>query len=82
LVLDPVSLNPNGGGDRVSPNTTFDLNLTYDFRDGYVGDNEVSFTVRNLFDARPPYDSSTAGYNAGIASPVGRLIYVGLTSKL
>jgi hypothetical protein len=76
------ALNPSGGGDRVSPNTTFDLNLTYDFRDGYIGDDQFSLTFRNLFDKRPPYDSSTAGYNAVIASPVGRFITIGFTTKL
>lgn len=82
VILDPVTLNPSSGGDRVSPNTTFDVNLTYDFKDGYVGDNQFSVTVRNLFDKRPPYDSSAAGYNATIASPVGRMVFIGLTSKL
>ncbi len=76
------ALNPSSGGDRVSPNTTFDMNLTYDFQDGYVGNDQISLTIRNLFDKRPPYDSSAAGYNAGIASPVGRLITVGFTTKL
>jgi hypothetical protein len=76
------ALNPSGGGDRVSPNTTFDLNLTYDFKDGYIGDDQFSVTFRNLFDTRPPYDSSAAGYNATIASPVGRLVTIGFTSKL
>jgi iron complex outermembrane receptor protein len=76
------ALNPSGGGDRVSPNTTFDLNLTYDFRDGYIGDDQFSVTIRNLFDKRPPYDSSAAGYNATIASPVGRLITLGFITKL
>jgi iron complex outermembrane receptor protein len=75
------ALNPSGGGDRVSPNTTFDMHLTYDFEDGYVGNDQLSLTMRNMFDTRPPYDSSAAGYNATIASPVGRLITVGLTSK-
>ncbi|HEX3755561.1 MAG TPA: TonB-dependent receptor [Rhizomicrobium sp.] len=82
IKLDPVTLNPAGGGDRVSSNTTFDLNLTYEFNDGYVGNNELSLNIRNLFDTRPPYDASTSGYNAGIASPVGRLITVGFTSRL
>lgn len=76
------ALNPSGGGDRVSPNTTFDLNLTYDFKDGYIGDDQFSVTIRNLFDKRPPYDSSAAGYNATIASPVGRLVTIGFTTKL
>ncbi|MDB5734020.1 MAG: TonB-dependent receptor [Alphaproteobacteria bacterium] len=76
------ALNPSSGGDRVSPNTTFDMNLTYDFQDGYVGNDQLSLTIRNLFDKRPPYDSSAAGYNATIASPVGRLITVGFTTKL
>ena len=77
-----AALNPSAGGDRVSPNTTFDMNLTYDFQDGYVGNDQLSLTIRNLFDKRPPYDSSAAGYNAGIASPVGRLVTVGFTTKL
>jgi len=47
-----------------------------------VGDDQLSLTFRNLFDKRPPYDSSAAGYNAVIASPVGRLITIGFTSKL
>jgi iron complex outermembrane receptor protein len=81
-VILNTALNPSGGGDRVSPNTTFDLNLTYDFKDGYVGDDQFSVTIRNMFDERPPYDSSNAGYNAVIASPVGRMVTIGFTSKL
>jgi len=80
-VILNAALNPSSGGDRVSPNTTFDLNLTYDFVDGYVGNDEFSLSMRNMFDQRPPYDSSAAGYNATIASPVGRLVTVGLTTK-
>ena len=49
-VILNAALNPSGGGDRVSPNTTFDLNLTYDFEDGYVGMTQFSLTFRNLFD--------------------------------
>jgi outer membrane receptor protein involved in Fe transport len=82
VITDPVTLNPSGGGDKVSPNTTFDMNLTYDFDDGFVGSNQLSLNIRNLFDQRPPYYSSTYGYNSGISSPVGRLITVGLTSRL
>jgi iron complex outermembrane receptor protein len=81
-VILNAALNPSSGGDRVSPNTTFDLNLTYDFRDGYIGDDQFSVTIRNLFDKRPPYDSSAAGYNATIASPVGRMVTIGITTKL
>jgi iron complex outermembrane receptor protein len=75
------ALNPSAGGDRVSPNTTFDLNLTYDFADGYLGNEQISLNIKNLFDKQPPYDSSTFGYNSGIASPVGRLVTVGLSSR-
>jgi iron complex outermembrane receptor protein len=81
-VILNAALNPSGGGDRVSPNTTFDLNLTYDFMDGFVGNDQLSLTMKNMFDKRPPYDSSAAGYNATIASPVGRLITIGITTKL
>jgi iron complex outermembrane receptor protein len=81
-VILNAALNPSGGGDRVSPNTTFDMNLTYDFADGYVGNDQFSVTLRNMFDKRPPYDSSAAGYNATIASPIGRMITLGITTKL
>ena len=80
--LSQEVVSPGGGGDKVSPNTTFDMNLTYDFEDGFVGSNQLSLNIRNLFDQKPPYYSSTYGYNSGISSPVGRLITVGLTSRL
>jgi len=82
VITDPVTLNPSGGGDKVAANTTFDLNLTYDFNDGYVGNEQILLNIRNLFDKMPPYDSSTFGYNANIASPVGRLITIGITTRL
>ena len=79
---------PAGGGDHVNANTTFDFHLGYDFDGGFFGDDNVSVTVNNIFDKKPPYYngnrylSDAAGYDPYLMSPVGRTITVALRSKL
>jgi iron complex outermembrane receptor protein len=76
------------GGDPVGAFTTFDLHLGYDFQTGYTGNDNVSLTVRNLFNTYPPFfngtqgSNGTFGFDAYTSNPIGRIIEVGLTAKL
>jgi iron complex outermembrane receptor protein len=84
--------NPNGGGDPVKAYTTFDMYLAYDFPDGIVGpkgllgDDEVYFSMQNMFDNHPPfYDSAGQGSLTGTddleSNLIGRLSKVGIRIK-
>jgi iron complex outermembrane receptor protein len=72
--------NPSGGGDPVRANLTFDLHLGYDFKDGFLGDDHLNITVINIADTDPPFYLGAAGYDNWVASPLGRVIKVGLTT--
>jgi len=65
-----AALNPSSGGDAGLAQHDLRPAPVYDFEDGYLGADQLSLTLHNMFDTRPPYDSSNAGYNATIASPV------------
>ncbi|HWM61238.1 MAG TPA: TonB-dependent receptor [Rhizomicrobium sp.] len=82
ITTDPVTHNPTGGGDPVKANVTFDVNLAYDFNDGYLGNDQVSLNIRNIFDRDPPFYNSANGYDTNVANPLGRVITLGLTTKL
>lgn len=73
--------NSTGGGDRVKSNVVFDLNLRYAFDRGFLGDKEITFNVRNLFDRKPPFYNSSSGYDGYVANPLGRVISIGLQTK-
>ena len=83
--VNPVTVDalgtPNGGGDHVSANVTFDVHLAYNFADGYLGDDELSLNVRNITDRNPPFFNVAAGYDSANANILGRVISVGLQSK-
>jgi iron complex outermembrane receptor protein len=81
IVLD-ANKNPAGGGDHVNANVTFDLNMSYTFSTSWTGDDQVSLTVRNLFDKDPPFYNSTVGYDSWVANPFGRVVEIGLKAKL
>jgi iron complex outermembrane receptor protein len=72
--------NPSGGGDPVKANLTFDLHLGYDFDNGILGNSRVNVTVVNIADTDPPFYLSATGYDNWVASPLGRIIKVGLTT--
>jgi iron complex outermembrane recepter protein len=77
-----VQGNPSGGGDPVKANVTVDLNATYDFTTAWLGDDQFTLNIRNLFDREPPFYLSANGYDTWSASPLGRIITVGLRAKL
>jgi iron complex outermembrane receptor protein len=72
--------NPSGGGDPVKANLTFDLHLGYDFKDGFVGDDRVNINIINIADTNPPFYLGATGYDNWVASPLGRIIKLSLTT--
>ncbi len=83
---------PSGGGDKVDSWTTLDLNLAYNFEDGWLGGDQIYAHINNLFNEDPPFMNTTAngtgassgaafGFNAFNASPIGRTVSVGLRAK-
>jgi len=81
IKTDPTTNVPVGGGDPVKANVTLDLNLAYGFNDGILGDDEVSLNVRNLLDSDPPFYNSSAGFDANVANPLGRVVTIGLQTR-
>jgi iron complex outermembrane receptor protein len=76
------------GGDHVAASVTFDMHLGYDFDSGYLGNDNVSLTVRNMFNTYPPYfngtqgSNGTFGFDSYVSNPIGRIIELGFTAKL
>jgi len=85
--LNPVTSdafgNPSGGGDHVNSSTFIDLHVSYDITtgDALLGEDEVFIDIKNLFDDRPPFYNSTAGYNNYNSNPIGRIVSVGVQGK-
>jgi iron complex outermembrane receptor protein len=73
--------NPNGGGDPVKANLTFDLHVGYQFDGGVFGNDRVSLTVVNLADTDPPFYLGATGYDNWVASPLGRIIKLGFVAE-
>jgi iron complex outermembrane receptor protein len=84
---------PVGGGDDVDAANTFDLHTQYLFGDesrfkGWI----VSLDVRNVTDEEPSfYNGNTSGifgnaagwgYNGFVSNPVGRLVTLGLRTRM
>jgi iron complex outermembrane recepter protein len=80
IVFDS-SFDPVGGGDHTSANVTVDLNLSYSFETAWTGEDQISVTARNLFNQAPPFYNSAGGWDTWVASPLGRIITVGLQAK-
>ena len=74
--------NPNGGGDPVKANLTFDLHLGYQFHSAWLGDDRIGLTVINIADTDPPFYLGATGYDTWNASPLGRIIKLNLTAQL
>jgi iron complex outermembrane receptor protein len=80
-IIDNAQGNPISAGDAVHSNTTLDMHASYDFTTKDFGDDEVSLDVRNMFDTRPPFYDSSAGYDTYISNPLGRIVTIGFRSK-
>ncbi len=86
-VISDANGNKIGGGRPVSSFTTVDLNIGYTFEDvGPFRDTKIYLDVTNLLDQDPPFVNAAAGLNSGFdpfnASPIGRVVSVGLRTKL
>jgi outer membrane receptor protein involved in Fe transport len=83
--VTPVTLdaqnNPDGGGDWTRANTTFDTNLAYTFKGGFLDGQVVSLNVRNIFDRKAPFYNSSSGYDGYVANVLGRQISLGVQLK-
>ncbi len=78
---------PVGGGDAVKSFGTLDVNLSYTLKDmGFLKQAQLFFDATNLFDKAPPQynafvTNGTVGYDNINASPIGRVITVGIRTK-
>ncbi|WP_116091801.1 TonB-dependent receptor domain-containing protein [Sphingomonas crusticola] len=83
--VTPVTLNaqnnPDGGGDPVRANTTFDANLAYTFSGGFLDGQVISLNVRNMFNRKAPFYNASNGYDGYVANVLGRQISVGAQIK-
>ncbi|MEO7170086.1 MAG: TonB-dependent receptor, partial [Sphingomonas sp.] len=73
--------NPNGGGDKVKAQTTFDLNMAYEFKGSFLNGTRISLSGLNIFDQDPPFYNSGAGYYSLIHNPFGRTVTLALNVK-
>ncbi|MES1972336.1 MAG: TonB-dependent receptor [Pseudomonadota bacterium] len=73
--------NPNGGGDKVKAQTTFDLNMAYEFNGGLLNGARLSVAAQNLFDQDSPFYNGSTGYYSLIHNPFGRTVTVALRVK-
>jgi iron complex outermembrane receptor protein len=80
-ILHDANGNPNGGGDIVKANTTFDLHLSYVMSDGMLAGDEVFITGTNIFNTSPPFYNVAQGFDSSVANKVGRVFQLGLKAK-
>ena len=70
------------GGQSVDAFQTVDLHVGYKFEtEGMLADTSVFADVSNLFDEDPPFSNQSGGYNGSDASPIGRVITLGISKK-
>ena len=78
---------PTSGGDVVGSFTTVDLHAGYTFKSvGFMSDAQLFVDVTNLLDKDPPQynafnTNGSAAYDNINASPIGRVVTVGLRAK-
>ena len=91
--LKPNAIGTPTAGDHVSPWTTLDVNVAYTFEDGWLGGDQLYVHANNVLDENPPFINTTAngtgassgaafGFNAFNASPIGRVVSLGIRAKL
>lgn len=74
-VNDTDLVDASGNPWIVEAQTTANLYVQYEFKDGWARNTRVKLGVRNLTDEKPPLDSSTYGYMGSLYSPYARYWY-------
>ena len=69
--------NPIGGGDTVKSNKTVDLHLAYTIP-GLIKKAQVFVDATNVFDKKPSFFNSAAGYDNYSGNPILRVVTVGV----
>jgi iron complex outermembrane receptor protein len=77
---------PTGGGDTVKAYNTVDLHIGYTLPQSFIAKAQIFVDATNLFDKDPPFYNvatlnGSSGYDTFQASPIGRVITVGLRTK-
>lgn len=88
-VTSDANGNPNGGGDRVKADLTFDTHIAYDFELSFMNKAQFYVDVKNVFDKKPPfYNGNTTGagvggwgFNGFTSNALGRLISLGVRTE-
>ncbi len=80
----PTTSVPFTGLYKVPAYVTMDMTVAYTLPDGlfaYSGGTQIYVTADDLFNQGPPPYNVAAGYDASDASPLGRLVLIGLRKK-
>ncbi|HEX4104691.1 MAG TPA: TonB-dependent receptor [Rhizomicrobium sp.] len=80
----PTTSVPFTGYYKVPAYVTLDLTVAYSLPDGmfpFSGGTQLYVTADDLFNQGPPPYNNAAGYDASDASPLGRLVLIGLRKK-
>ncbi len=73
--------NPNGGGDLVNSQATFDLNVNYEFKSGMLEGTRLSVVASNIFDTDPPFFNSGSGFTNQVHNAFGRQVNFTVITK-
>ncbi|MDE2163014.1 MAG: TonB-dependent receptor [Alphaproteobacteria bacterium] len=77
-----VLLYPPSGVHQVGSYITVDLHLAYTLPDGrWTSGTQLFLDGSNIFDQAPPFYNNAAGFDFTDASPIGRVMYIGLSKK-
>ena len=83
--INPITTNalgqPSGGGDVVKSLATLDGHAAYNIPTGFAAGDQIYIDCKDIFNTYPPFIQGSiggAGYDRNIASPIGRLVSVGL----
>ena len=78
--------NPNGGGDPVKANMTFDVHASYNLPESILQGTQVYITVTNLTDKHPPFYNNAGqavltGTDDLLSNLIGRMVVGGARIK-